>query len=61
MIDMNESYLAIEDCTVFVRHNDLAGARPTILLIHGLGEPGPSSQEIFENRLFAEVNIESGG
>lgn len=57
IIHMNETYLEVDGVTVFVRHNNLGAARPTILFIHGLGESGLSFQEVFNDQALAGTNL----
>ncbi len=54
---MPESYLSFGQNTLFCRHNTIAEHRPSLLLIHGLGDSGLAFAEIFEDRRFDAFNI----
>ena len=41
----------------YIRHNEIASGRMTLLFLHGLGESGQCFQEVFEERRFANCNI----
>ena len=45
---MPESYLSLGDDTLFCRHSKIVEHRPSILLVHGLGDSGLAFAGIFE-------------
>lgn len=54
---MPESYLSCGQNTLFCRHSTIVEDRPSLLLIHGLGDSGLAFAEIFEDRQFDGFNI----
>lgn len=54
---MPESYLSFGQNTLFCRHTAIVEHRPSILLLHGLGDSGLAFGEIFEDRRFDDFNI----
>ncbi len=54
---MSESYLNIGGDSVFVHHTTIRPARPTILLVHGLGDSGLAYKEAFGYRLADNYNL----
>ncbi len=45
--NIREAYLVLEEGTLFYRHNAWRHSRPTLLMLHGLGESGLCFQEAF--------------
>lgn len=54
---MPESYLSFAQNTLFCRHNTIREGRPSLLLVHGLGDSGLAFAEIFEDGRFDAFNI----
>lgn len=54
---MSESYLDIDGDSIFVRHNTIRSGRPTVLLVHGLGDSGLAYKEAFGYDLVHNYNI----
>lgn len=54
---MQESYLSLSDCTLYVRHRFDGPGRPTLLLIHGLGESGLCFEDTFEEPALDGFNL----
>ena len=54
---MPESYLSFGQNTLFCRHSTIVEHRPSLLLIHGLGDSGLAFAEIFEDRRFDAFNV----
>jgi len=54
---MIESYIELDDNTIFVRHNDFESSRHTVLFIHGLGESGLCFEEVFSTDWISNFNI----
>lgn len=54
---MAESFLNIENDTVYVRHSDISGGRPTILFVHGLGDSALVYKDAFLHPLMDNFNL----
>jgi len=54
---MQESYLSLDDCTLYVRHRCHGPDRPTILFIHGLGESGLCFEDAFQQTALDGYNL----
>jgi len=54
---MFESWIKVQEGTMFVRHNNFDNSKPTILFIHGLGESSLCFLEAFESNLDNKFNI----
>ncbi|HEY2294769.1 MAG TPA: alpha/beta fold hydrolase [Thermoanaerobaculia bacterium] len=53
----DETYLSFGEDVLFCRHNEIFEHRPSILLIHGLGDSGLSFAGIFADERSREFNI----
>lgn len=54
---MPESYLPFGESILFCRHGTIVEHRPSLLLIHGLGDSGLAFSEIFEDHRFDSFNV----
>ena len=54
---MQESYLALADCTLYVRHRAVGPRLPTVLFIHGLGESGLCFEDAFRQTALDGFNL----
>ena len=54
---MQETYLELDDCTLYVRHRVTGPEQHTILFIHGLGESGLCFEDAFEQAALNGFNL----
>jgi pimeloyl-ACP methyl ester carboxylesterase len=57
MSTMESSITKIDDDWIFVRHTPISSSRPTILLIHALGDSSLSFLEAFESSYLKNFNL----
>ncbi|MFP4497887.1 MAG: alpha/beta fold hydrolase [Vulcanimicrobiota bacterium] len=56
-MDFIEKYTQIDDITIYVRHNKLSSAKPTLLFLHGLGDSGLAFEQVFQQDQFEGFNL----
>jgi len=54
---MKENFVKIDNDYIFLRHNDIAPDKRTLLFVHGLGESGLCFQEVFDDKRFNQFNV----
>lgn len=54
---MEESSFKLQNELIYVRHNLISGDRPTLLMIHGLGDSGLAFSDVFDDTRFDDFNI----
>ena len=54
---MHDADRDVDGGRMYFRHNGIDPARPTILFVHGIGEPGLCFLEVFHDSRFDDFNI----
>lgn len=57
MISRAHTILNIADDAIFVRHSSLGPGRPTVLLLHGLGDSSLAFEEAFSGNELSDFNV----
>lgn len=54
---MQDTLIRLQADSIYVRHNLVSTDKPTLLMIHGLGDSGLAFADVFDDTRFREFNI----